>query len=279
MGGATFTAWCAIWIVCGALPYVLIVRAVQRKIARLERSLQEEETRHNLTMMSVRKADVKREFAQYGADRPVSIVRLCPAYYKLIRVQFANLAVADMPERYQVVLDSQLVETASKVIRLKSILKADNVHRSLYVSLDLVGCRCLGLCLSLQLVMILIYMSEAIFQTAGAVDAVTADKVLPMLISYNTLAFLICSNPSVTLHLLESWRAFRSASNQHNRRRTVANFSENVFNIPLHISNRKSVIEQTAGTGIIVSQSHEVKIEHGARDTEDDKDSFKGAAL
>lgn len=71
MGGAVFTAWCSIWIICGGIPYVLLVRAVQRKIGRLERSLHEEETRHNITMLSTRKADVKKDFAQYGADRPV----------------------------------------------------------------------------------------------------------------------------------------------------------------------------------------------------------------
>lgn len=61
-------------ILTGAFFYVILLKSVKRKIARLERSLQEtEETRQKMTTMSARREEMKREFAQYGADRPVSL--------------------------------------------------------------------------------------------------------------------------------------------------------------------------------------------------------------
>lgn len=63
-------------------------------------------------------------------------VRCAPPLFSVNEIQqFANLAVtADVPERYAVVLDSQLVETASKIHKLRELLRIDSIHHSLYVS-------------------------------------------------------------------------------------------------------------------------------------------------
>lgn len=82
LSGTIFTVHCGLWV-CGAIPYCLLLRDVRRKIGRLEQSLQEgEETRDRLTT-NMRKSQVKREFAQYGADRPVRCLGCFPTGIEL----------------------------------------------------------------------------------------------------------------------------------------------------------------------------------------------------
>lgn len=72
LGGVIYASMLAFWLT-GAFFYIVLLKTVRRKIARLERSMQEtEESRHKMTTVTLRREEVKREFAQYGADRPAS---------------------------------------------------------------------------------------------------------------------------------------------------------------------------------------------------------------